>query len=61
MEAEEATIAGAQTQQGGSPVEDNESSHGGKDVGYMAAGASITFNFNASAAGQVKLVLMSTL
>ncbi|MBO4703836.1 MAG: Ig-like domain-containing protein [Bacilli bacterium] len=58
MEAEEATIAGAQTQQGGSPVEDNESSHGGKDVGYMAAGASITFNFNASAAGQVKLVLM---
>ena len=58
MEAEEATIAGAQTQQGGSPVEDNESSHGGKDVGYMAAGASITFNFNASAAGNVKLVLM---
>ena len=58
MEAEDAVIAGAQTQQGGSPVEDNESSHGGKDVGYMAAGASITFNFNASAAGQVKLVLM---
>ena len=58
MEAEEATIAGAQTQQGGSPVEDNESSHGGKDVGYMAAGASITFNFNASAAGKAKLVLM---
>ena len=58
MEAEDATIAGAQTQQGGSPVEDNDSSHGGKDVGYMAAGASITFNFNASAAGQVKLVLM---
>ena len=58
MEAEEATIAGAQTQQGGSPVEDNESSHGGKDVGYMATGASITFNFNASAAGHVKLVLM---
>ena len=58
MEAEEAVIAGAQTQQGGSPVEDNESSHGGKDVGYMAAGASITFNFNASAAGNVKLVLM---
>ena len=58
MEAEEATIAGAQTQQGGSPVEDNESSHGGKDVGYLAAGASITFNFNASAAGNVKLVLM---
>lgn len=58
MEAEEAVIAGAQTQQGGSPVESNESSHGGKDVGYMSAGASITFNFNASAAGQVKLVLM---
>ncbi len=58
MEAEDAVIAGAQTQQGGSPVENNESSHGGKDVGYMAAGASITFNFNASAAGQVKLVLM---
>lgn len=58
MEAEDAVIAGAQTQQGGSPVEANESSHGGKDVGYMAAGASITFNFNASAAGQVKLVLM---
>ena len=58
MEAEEAVIAGAQTQQGGSPIEDNESSHGGKDVGYMAAGASITFNFNASADGQVKLVLM---
>ena len=58
MEAEEAVIAGAQTQQGGSPVEANESSHGGKDVGYMSAGASITFNFNASAAGQVKLVLM---
>ena len=58
MEAEDAVIAGAQTQQGGSPVESNESSHGGKDVGYMAAGASITFNFNASAAGQVKLVLM---
>ena len=58
MEAEEALIAGAQTQQGGSPVEDNASSHGGKDVGYMAAGASITFNFNASAAGNVKLVLM---
>lgn len=58
MEAEDAVIAGAQTQQGGSPVESNESSHGGKDVGYMAAGASITFNFNASAAGQVKLILM---
>lgn len=58
MEAEDAVIAGAQTQQGGSPVESNESSHGGKDVGYMSAGASITFNFNASAAGQVKLVLM---
>ena len=58
MEAEDAVIAGAQTSQGGSPVESNESSHGGKDVGYMAAGASITFNFNASAAGQVKLVLM---
>ena len=58
MEAEDATIAGAQTQQGGSPVEDNDSSHGGKDVGYMSAGASITFNFNASAAGQVKLILM---
>ena len=58
MEAEDAAIAGAQTQQGGSPVESNESSHGGKDVGYMSAGASITFNFNASAAGQVKLVLM---
>ena len=58
MEAEDAVIAGAQTQQGGSPVETNESSHGGKDVGYMSAGASITFNFNASAAGQVKLVLM---
>lgn len=58
MEAEDAVIAGAQTQQGGSPVEDNDSSHGGKDVGYMAAGASITFNFNASAAGQAKLILM---
>ena len=58
MEAEEATIAGAQTQQGGSPVEDNAGSHGGKDVGYMAAGASITFNFNASAAGEAKLILM---
>ena len=58
FEAEEATIAGAQTQQGGSPVENNESSHGGKDVGYMAAGASITFKFNASAAGKVRLVLM---
>ena len=58
FEAEDATIAGAQTQQGGSPVEDNESSHGGKDVGYMAAGASITFKFNASAAGKVRLVLM---
>ena len=58
MEAEDAVIAGAQTTQGGSPVESNESSHGGKDVGYMAAGASITFNFNASAAGTVKLVLM---
>lgn len=58
MEAEEAVIAGAQTQQGGSPIEDNESSHGGKDVGYMAAGASITFNFNASAAGKAKLILM---
>ena len=58
MEAEDAVIAGAQTQQGGSPVEDNDSSHGGKDVGYMSAGASITFNFNASAAGQVKLILM---
>lgn len=58
MEAEEAVIAGVQTQQGGSPVENNESSHGGKDVGYMAAGASITFNFNASDAGTVKLILM---
>ena len=58
MEAEDAVIAGAQTQQGGSPVEDNESSHGGKDVGYMATGASITFNFNASAAGKAKLILM---
>ena len=58
MEAEDATIASAQTQQGGSPVEDNDSSHGGKDVGYMSAGASITFNFNASAAGKAKLILM---
>ena len=58
MEAEDATIVGAQTQQGGSPVENNESSSGGKDVGYMAKDASITFNFNASAAGQAKLVLM---
>jgi len=58
MEAEDATIAGAQTQQGGSPVESNDSSHGGKDVGYMAKDATITFTFNASAAGQVKMVLM---
>ena len=58
MEAEEATIAGAQTQQGGSPIENNESSSGGKDVGYMAKDATITFNFNASAAGKVKLVLL---
>ena len=58
MEAEDATIAGAQNMQGGSPVENNDSSSGGKDVGYMAAGASITFNFNASAAGKVRLILM---
>ena len=58
MEAEDATIVGAQTQQGGSPVESNDSSSGGKDVGYMTKDASITFNFVASAAGQVKLVLM---
>ena len=38
--------------------EDNESSHGGKDVGYMSAGAALTFNFNASAAGKAKLILM---
>ena len=57
LEAEEATINGAQNMQGGSPVEDNESSSGGKDVGYMVAGATITFNFNASAAGTVKLIL----
>ena len=58
MEAEDATIEGAKNQQGGSPVENNESSHGGKDVGYMAKDATITFNFNASAAGQVKMILM---
>ena len=39
-------------------AEDNESSHGGKDVGYMSAGAALTFNFNASAAGKAKLILM---
>ncbi len=55
MEAEEATptINGQQC-----VAEDNESSHGGKDVGYMSAGAALTFNFNASAAGKAKLILM---
>ena len=57
IEAEDATIAGAQGMGGGSPVESNDSSSGGKDVGYMSAGATITFNFNASAAGKVRLVL----
>ena len=55
MEAEdaEATVNGQQC-----VPEDNESSHGGKDVGYMSAGAALTFKFNASAAGKVKLILM---
>ena len=55
MEAEEATptVSGQQC-----VAEDNESSHGGKDVGYMSAGAALTFNFNASAAGKAKLILM---
>ena len=55
MEAEEATptVNGQQC-----VAEDNESSHGGKDVGYMSAGAALTFNFNASAAGKAKLILM---
>ena len=39
-------------------TEDNEGSHGGKDVGYMSAGAALTFNFNSSAAGKAKLILM---
>ena len=55
MEAENATPT-AQGQQ--CVAEDNESSSGGKDVGYMSAGAALTFNFNASAAGQVKLILL---
>ena len=55
MEAEdaEATVNGQQC-----VPEDNESSHGGKDVGYMSAGAALTFKFNASAAGKTRLVLM---
>ena len=55
MEAEdaEATVNGQQC-----VPEDNESSHGGKDVGYMSQGAALTFKFNASAAGKVKLILM---
>ena len=39
-------------------AEANASAHGGNTVGYMAAGASITLEFNASAAGQVRLVLL---
>ena len=55
IEAEDATptVSGQQC-----VPEDNESSHGGKDVGYMSTGAALTFNFNASAAGKVKLILM---
>ena len=55
LEAEDAepTVNGQQC-----VAEDNESSHGGKDVGYMSQGAALTFKFNASAAGKVKLILM---
>ena len=55
LEAEDATptVNGQQC-----VPEDNEGSHGGKDVGYMSAGAALTFNFNANAAGKVKLILM---
>ena len=55
LEAEDAepTVNGQQC-----VAEDNESSHGGKDVGYMSAGAALTFKFNASAAGKAKLILM---
>ena len=54
MEAEDAekTATGQQC-----VSEDNESSSGGKDVGYMSAGAALTFKFNASAAGKAKLIL----
>ena len=55
MEAEDATPTASGQQ---CVAEDNESSHGGKDVGYMSAGAALTFNFNASAAGKAKLILM---
>ena len=55
LEAEDATptVNGQQC-----VPEDNESSHGGKDVGYMSQGAALTFKFNASAAGKAKLILM---
>ena len=55
MEAEDATPTASGQQ---CVAEDNESSHGGKDVGYMSAGAALTFNFNAGAAGKAKLILM---
>ena len=55
FEAEDATPTASGQQ---CVAEDNESSHGGKDVGYMSAGAALTFNFNASAAGKAKLILM---
>ena len=58
FEAEEALIEGTAAQQAGQEIESNESSHGGKDVGYMAKGAKITFSFSASEAGRVRLVLM---
>ena len=52
LEAEDAELAG------GAKVEDNAGAHGGKAVGYMAKGASITINFKASKAGKAQLVLL---
>lgn len=45
---------------GGAKVEDNANASGGKAVGYMAAGASITIRFNASGAGKGTLVLLGS-
>ena len=53
-EAEAAELAG------GAKVEAKDDAHGGKSVGYMSAGASITLQFHASAAGKATLILLAS-
>lgn len=52
LECEDGKLAG------GARTESNDTAHGKTTVGYMSAGASITLQFEASAAGSVKLVLL---